>query len=107
MMNKIFVGLIAKNKVYVYIDNILIYLADLAEHQQIMDMVLDWLQKHKLYLKPDKCEFKQQCIKYLELIISKGKIKMDSVKIAKVVEWPTFQSKKEVQQFVGFTNFYQ
>jgi hypothetical protein len=41
MMNKIFVGLIAENKVYVYIDNILIYLADLAEHQQIMDMVLD------------------------------------------------------------------
>ena len=32
IMNKIFVDLIAENKVYVYIDDILIYSADLAEH---------------------------------------------------------------------------
>jgi hypothetical protein len=32
MMNKIFADLIAENKVYVYIDDILIYSADLAEH---------------------------------------------------------------------------
>ena len=32
MINKIFTDLIAENKVYVYIDDILIYSADLAEH---------------------------------------------------------------------------
>ena len=32
---------------------------------------------------------------------------MDLVKIARVVEWPTPQSKKKVQQFVEFANFYQ
>jgi hypothetical protein len=32
---------------------------------------------------------------------------MDPVKVAGVAEWPTPQSKKEVQQFVGFANFYQ
>jgi hypothetical protein len=31
---------------------------------------------------------------------------MDPVKIAGVVEWPTPGSKKEVQSFLGFTNFY-
>ena len=59
MMNEIFADLIAENKVCVYIDDILIYLANLAEHCQIMDMVLWRLRKHKLYLKLDKCEFKQ------------------------------------------------
>ena len=107
IMNEIFMDLIAESKMYVYIDDILIYLADLAEHHQIMDMVLKQLRKHKLYLKPDKCEFKQQCIKYLGLIISERKIEMDPVKVAGVAEWPTPQSKKEVQQFVGFANFYQ
>ena len=31
---------------------------------------------------------------------------MDPVKIAGVAEWPTSTSKKEVQSFLGFTNFY-
>jgi hypothetical protein len=31
---------------------------------------------------------------------------MDPVRVARVVEWPTPKSKKEVQQFVGFVNFY-
>jgi hypothetical protein len=31
---------------------------------------------------------------------------MDPVKITRVVEWPTPGSKKEVQSFLGFTNFY-
>ena len=82
MINKIFANLIAENKVCIYINNILIYLADLTEHHWIMDIVLRRLRKHKLYLKLDKCEFEQQCIEYLRLIISKGKIKMDLVKVA-------------------------
>ena len=57
MINKIFMDLIVENKVCVYIDNILIYSADLVEHHQITDTVLKRLRKHKLYLKPDKCEF--------------------------------------------------
>ena len=91
----------------VYIDDILIYLADLTEHHQITDMVLKQLRKHKLYLKPDKSKFERQWIEYLGLIISEGKIEMDLVKVAGVAEWPTPTSKKKVQQFIRFTNFYQ
>jgi hypothetical protein len=32
---------------------------------------------------------------------------MDPVKITGVAEWPTPGSKKEVQSFLGFTNFYR
>jgi hypothetical protein len=92
--------------VCVYINNILIYLADLVEHHQITDIVLGQLWKHKLYLKPDKCEFEQQHIEYLRLIISKGKIEMDPVKVAGVADWPMPKSKKKVQQFIRFSNFY-
>ena len=31
---------------------------------------------------------------------------MDPVKIARVAEWPAPSNKKEVQSFLGFTNFY-
>jgi hypothetical protein len=105
-MNEIFADLIVKSKVCVCIDDILIYSVDLAEHYWIMDMVLRQLRKHKLYLKPDKWEFKQQCIEYLGLVISKRKIKMDLVKVAGVADWPPPKLKKKIQQFVGFANFY-
>jgi hypothetical protein len=32
---------------------------------------------------------------------------MDPVKVAGVTEWPTPKSKKEVQSFLGFANFYR
>ena len=31
---------------------------------------------------------------------------MDPAKVAGVAEWPTLSNKKEVQSFLGFTNFY-
>jgi hypothetical protein len=45
-------------------------------------------------------------IEYLSVIISHNHFEMDPVKIAGVVEWPVPTSKKEVQSFMGFTNFY-
>jgi len=41
------------------------------------------------------------------VIISHNSIAMDPVKIAGVAEWPAPTNKKEVQSFLGFTNFYQ
>jgi hypothetical protein len=92
--------------VCVYIDNILIFGKDLEEHCQIVKEVLELLRKNKLCLCHDKCEFERTCIEYLGLIISDGKVEIDPVKVAGVAEWPKPKSKKEVQQFVGFINFY-
>ena len=32
---------------------------------------------------------------------------MDPAKVKAIKEWPTPKSKREVQQFLGFVNFYQ
>ena len=70
-------------------------------------MVLDRLCEHKLFLQADKCKFERTKIEYLGLVISEGHIEMDPVKVAGVAEWPIPKNKKEVQQFLGFTNFYK
>jgi hypothetical protein len=106
MMNEIFQDLIIEGVVCVYIDNILIYARTLEEHCCISRLVMEWLRKHKLYLWLDKCKFEQTQIEYLGLIISKDQAEMDPVKVAGVADWPKPQSKKEVQSFLGFTNFY-
>jgi hypothetical protein len=46
--------------------------------------VLEAFEKAGLYLKPEKCEFQCQEIKYLGLIISMEGIKMDPEKITAI-----------------------
>ncbi|GLB45568.1 putative retrotransposable element tf2 155 kda protein type 1-like [Lyophyllum shimeji] len=107
MMNDIFRDLIAQGVVCVYLDDILIYTKTLEEHRRITRIVLDRLREHRLFLKPEKCEFERTEIEYLGLIISHGTASMDPVKVAGVAEWPVPKNKKEVQSFLGFTNFYR
>ena len=57
MMNVILQDLIMEGLVCIYLDDILIYLKTLAEHQAIVKHVLERLCKHWLYLRPEKCEF--------------------------------------------------
>jgi len=45
-------------------------------------------------------------VEYLRVIISQNSVKMDPVKVAGVMEWPILSNRKEVQSFLGFTNFY-
>ena len=107
MMNDIFHDLIAEGVVCVYLDNILIFTKTQEEHCRIVCLVLEQLHQHQLYLKPEKCKFEQTQVEYLGLIISHGTVEMDPVKVAGVADWPAPQNKKEVQSFLGFTNFYQ
>ena len=107
MMDDIFEDLILEGIVVVYLDNILIFTETLKEHWKITRRTLELLEKHKLYLRPDKCEFEKTTIEYLGVIISYNSIAMDPVKITGVTEWPAPTNKKEVQSFLGFTNFYQ
>ena len=40
------------------------------------------------------------------MIISHDHIEMDPVKVAGVANWPALTNRKDMQQFLGFTNFY-
>ncbi|SJL01324.1 related to TY3B TY3B protein [Armillaria ostoyae] len=106
MMNNIFKDLIATGKVTIYFDDILIFSKTLEEHRKIICHVLELLRKHKLFLKAKKCEFEVLETEYLRVIISEGSIQMDPIKVAGITEWPVLTKKKELQSFLGFTNFY-
>jgi hypothetical protein len=76
MMNEIFQDLIMEGVVSVYLNNILIFTDSLEEHRRITCLVLDCMREHKLYLRPEKCEFEKTKIKYLGVIISHNKVEM-------------------------------
>jgi hypothetical protein len=107
MMNEIFQDLITEGVVSVYLDDILIFTNSLEEHHRITCLVLDHMREHKLYLRLEKYDFERTKIEYLGIIISHNKVEMDPVKIAGVADWPMPSSKKKVQSFVDFVNFYR
>ena len=106
MMNEIFQDLVMEGVVCVYLDDILIYTRTMEEHCHITWLVLERLREHKLFLQHDKCKFECTQIKYLGLVVVHGSITMDPIKVAGVAEWAVPKTKKEVQSFLGFANFY-
>jgi hypothetical protein len=76
-------------------------------HREYTHHVLDKLEKHNLYLKPEKCEFAKQEIEYLGVIIGQNKIRMDPGKLRGIADWPVPQNLTEVWQFLGFMGYYQ
>ena len=107
MINSLLQDLINTGKVLVYMDNIIIFTNNLDEHQKLVHQVLQILRRNKLYLKLKKCEFEKTRVEYLGLIISENLAEVDLIKIKGIQEWPTPTKKKELQQFLGFCNFYR
>jgi len=79
MMNEIFHDMAVV--VMVYIDNILIFTKTEEGHDKIVQEVLCRLRANNLFLKPEKCFFKQQEIEFLDLIIGLNGVEMDPSKV--------------------------
>ena len=107
MMNTIFAEEIAEGWLIVYMDNILVATKDdLQFHEKCVHRMLKKLKQHDLYLKPKKCTFEQQRIKFLGVILKNGTVQMDPAKVKGIVDWPPPQNVTDIHSFLGFTGFY-
>jgi len=104
-MNDIFSDLLDVY-VMIYLDDILIYSNNMSEHHQHMKEVLKCLHKAGLYAKAEKCEFHSELVEYLEYILSSSGLTMSDDKIKIIQNWPEPKKVKDIQSFLGFTNFY-
>lgn len=93
--------------VFVYLDDILIFSPSPEDHVIHVRQVLQRLLENKLYVKAEKCEFHVESISFLGYIIGKGQVKPDPSKIQAVADWPRPDSRKQLQRFLGFANFYR
>ena len=67
-------------------DDILIHLNNQELHIEWTRKVLEYLQKHKLFLKPEKCFFNKAEVEYLGMIVKEGHVGMDLIKLATIKE---------------------
>lgn len=88
-----------------YLDDILIYSDNLEQHRLHVTQILGALTKAGLYLKPEKCEFHRDQVKYLGFIVSIQGTRMDPARIAAINEWQTPRNVTDIRTFLGFCNF--
>ncbi|KAK9513191.1 hypothetical protein VZT92_026747 [Zoarces viviparus] len=93
--------------VFVYLDDILIFSKNREEHVHHVQSVLQRLLENSLFVKAEKCEFHVPTVSFLGYIVSQGSIQMDPAKVAAVTAWPVPSSRKQLQSFLGFANFYR
>jgi len=93
--------------VVVYLDDILIYSDDITQHRKHVKEVLKRLRKAGLYAKAEKCEFHSDSVKYLGYVLSPAGLTMSDAKVKTIQEWPEPKKVKDIQSFLGFTNFYR
>ena len=100
----------------VYIDDIAIHTKKTTteteeqhrqQHRWYTHHILDKLETHDLYLKPEKYAFEKEEIDYLGIIIGQGTVKMDPSKLKGVADWPKPKTPTEIRQFLGFTGYYR
>ena len=91
----------------VYLDDILIFSRTQEEHDHHCQMVLERLRKGRLFANIEKCEFDRAEVEYLGYILGAQGVKMNPKKLQTVMDWPLPSSIKDVQSFLGFSNFYR
>ena len=91
----------------VYLDDIIIMGKNFNDHLQNINLIFQRIRDAGLKLQPPKCKFFQEEVTYLGHLVSQKGISVDPTKIDKVEHWPIPQNAKEVQQFLGFANYYR
>ena len=78
--------------------------------EELKDNTLEGLQildETELYIKEPKCYWEVQEVPILGHIVGNGTTRMEPSKMKVIKDWRTPTSKKEVQKFIGFCNFYR
>ena len=92
--------------IIVFLDDILIYLKIVEEHEVHLHQVLQCLRNHQLYGNLGKCGFFQSEVKYLGHIITGDGIVVDMEKIHAIMDWPIPTNVSKVHSLMGLVVYY-
>jgi hypothetical protein len=106
LMNSVFMPELDKF-VVVFIDDILVYSKNEAEHVEHLHIVLQQLRDHQLYAKLSKCDFWLKEIKFLDHTISQDGVSVDLEKVQEVMDWKPPTTVRQIRSFLGLAGYYR
>ena len=92
---------------FVYIDDLIVFGKTYEEARDRLQSVLTKLKEAGLKLRASKCRLFQPSVEFLGFVVGNQGIKTCSHIVEAVLNFPKPQSVKEVQKFLGITNFYR
>ena len=107
MMNDLFCDLINQGDIATFINNILVATDTEEGHDELVEEMLKRLKENDLFVKPEKCKWKVREVEFLGVVIRPKGVEMQREKIEGVLNWPVPKNVKEVQKFLGLTNYYR
>jgi hypothetical protein len=94
-------------QVFVFIDDFLIVEPDPELHMKLLQTVFQRLLDNHLIVSLDKCEFMVSKVHFLGHVLHAGGISMETDKLQAINAFPSPQTKKQLQSFLGMTNYYR
>ncbi len=91
----------------IYLNDILVYLDNLANHIGHVCAVLQTFKENALYAKPDKCDFDVKEVKYLGFKVMPQGVMSDHRNIKTIQTWSAPQTVRQLRCFLGLANFYR
>ena len=102
VMDRILQGL----PVACYLDDILIAVPTVKEHDVLLEKVFQRLQEGGIHLKEEKCHFSQERVEYLGYLIDATGIHPTAEKVRAIKEAPTPNNITQLRAFAGLINYY-
>src|SRR5277367_2544525 len=90
-----------------YLDDIIIYLNSVEEHEEYIKWVLKKLYKENMLVAVKKCKFHTRKTDFVGFIIELRQISMDPKKIKAIVNWQDLKSIIGLRSFLRFCNYYR
>ncbi|KAL5011242.1 hypothetical protein ScPMuIL_011676 [Solemya velum] len=93
--------------VLIYLDDVIIGSNGFEEHLKHLSMVFQRFRQFNLKLKPRKCHLFQEKVLFLGHVISGDGVETNAQLTETVRNWPVPSTVKDVQSFLGITNYYR
>lgn len=90
----------------VYLDDVLVSGATVAEHLENLEQVLVRLKEAGFVLNKQKCEFFKRMVSYLGHVIDEDGLHKDPEKVRAILDVKAPADVKDVRAFVGLANYY-
>ena len=90
-----------------FINNIIVGTEEGEEHDKVVKVVVKRLAENDVYVKLEKSKWKVREVEFLEEVIGLERIKIEEVKVKRVLNWLTPKGVKYIQKFLILANYYQ
>ena len=98
--------MINTEEVVSFINNIIVGTEE-EEHDEVVKVVVKRLTENDFYVKLEKSKWKVREVEFLEEVIGLERIKIEEVKVKRVLNWLTPKEVKYIQKFLRLANYYQ